>query len=424
MSLLLCALFVIATMSSCKTFEDWCITTPDGFTYYYNEGSKEGAYILEIPDDEEVVIPEYVDGKKVVELGHLDMGIGTMEKYYIVGTNTKKLTIQHQFHIRKVGPIETYVNFPNLTNLTFIDFLYCNQTASEDEIIVPHYIGKKSSNVPIVELRKSDREFSLEDFKPKVILIPEYVEIIESGVFEGLTDVIIKTSYESKPEGWQEGWNGTCEVQWGEKITYLSFQDYFKTTEDGFKYYYDEETNEGVYIVGIPDYEELIIPEYIDGKKVVELGHIQGGARYGIYGTNTKTLTIQHQISVCSEIKGGTQKNYVCFRYLTNLVFIDFLYCNSSIAQEEITVPCCVGEEDYYNSDIPIVELRKSNREFSLEDFKPKVINIPEYVEIIEAGVFAGLTDVTIKTSYESKPEGWEDGWNGTCKVEWGVQLK
>jgi hypothetical protein len=227
------------------------------------------------------------------------MGIGTMEKYYIVGTNTKKLTIQHQFHIRKVGPIETYVNFPNLTNLTFIDFLYCNQTASEDEIIVPHYIGKKSSNVPIVELRKSDREFSLEDFKPKVILIPEYVEIIESGVFEGLTDVIIKTSYESKPEGWQEGWNGTCEVLWGEEITYLSFADWCKSTEDGFTYYYNEKTDDGVYILDVPDVEDLTIPEYIDGKKVIELGHRDEGVGYAhdyfIASPYTKKLTIQHQ---------------------------------------------------------------------------------------------------------------------------------
>ena len=55
------------------------------------------------------------------------------------------------------------------------------------------------------------------------------------------------------------------------------------------------------------------------------------------------------------------------------------------------------------------------------DDFKPKVIVIPGYVKVIEKGVFDALTDVTIKTSFESKPEGWEDGWNGDCEVIWGA---
>lgn len=57
-------------------FEDWCKTTDDGFEYYYNEGSKDGVYILKIPDDEELIIPEYIDGKKVVEVGAFASGIG------------------------------------------------------------------------------------------------------------------------------------------------------------------------------------------------------------------------------------------------------------------------------------------------------------------------------------------------------------
>ena len=82
-----------------------------------------------------------------------------------------------------------------------------------------------------------------------------------------------------------------------------------------------------------------------------------------------------------------------------------------------------IGTEDYYQSKIPTVELRKSDREYSLDNFKATVIIIPEYVETIEAGVFDGLTDVTIKTSYETKPEGWADGWNGNCEVVWGADI-
>lgn len=51
------------------------------------------------------------------------------------------------------------------------------------------------------------------------------------------------------------------------------------------------------------------------------------------------------------------------------------------------------------------------------------LIKIPEYVTVIETGVFDGLTDVVIQTEYESKPDGWEDGWNGSCPVEWGVEF-
>jgi hypothetical protein len=410
------SLFLIgATLSSCdkkiwKQFDDWVKTTEDGFTYYYNDGSKEGVYILDIPDTEELIIPEYIDGKRVVELGHMDTGIGYSHDYVIVGENTTKLTIQHQFEIRNDRSSKYYVDFPNLINLTFIDFLYCNQSYSENELIVPHYIGKRSSNVPTVELKKSDREYSLEDFKAKVIIIPDYVKTIEAGVFDGLTDVTIKTSYETKPEGWADGWNGDCEVLWGEEITYLYYYDWIQTTEDGFKYYYNDRTSEGVYLLDIPQNEEVTIPEYINGKKVIKVAHRFTDNEYGVYGRETKKLTIQHQFDILDDI--------VSFPCLTNLIYVDFLYCNQSYSENELIVPHYIGKR---SSNVPTVELRKSDREYSLEDFKPTVIIIPEYVKVIETGVFDGLTNVTIKTSYESQPEGWEDGWNGSCEVVWGM---
>lgn len=177
-------------------------------------------YILEVPDVEELIIPEYIDGKKVIELGHRDEGVGYAHDYFIASPYTKKLIIQHQFDFRdeKVPSFDYYhyVNFPNLTKLVFMDYLYCHASSSQEEITVLNYWGENNySKETIVELRKSNREFSLEDFKPKVIIIPEYVELIEAGVFAGLTDVTIKTSYESKPDGWEDGWNGTCEVEWG-----------------------------------------------------------------------------------------------------------------------------------------------------------------------------------------------------------------
>ena len=37
--------------------------------------------------------------------------------------------------------------------------------------------------------------------------------------------------------------------------------------------------------------------------------------------------------------------------------------------------------------------------------------------------MFIGLSDVTIKTAYDSKSDGWQDGWNGNCEVVWGEKL-
>lgn len=223
-SMALCSLLICMLLSACsdmkiiKHFEDWCKTTSDGFEYYYNEGSKAGAYILKVPDVEDLVIPEYIDGKKVVELGHMDMGIGYKNDYIIIGSSTKKLTVQHQFSIRNDAGIDFYANFPNLTDLIFIDFLYCNLSYTENELIVPYYIGKQGSNVPSVELIKSERKFNLGNFSPKIIIIPEYVKVIEKNVFAGLTGVTIKTSYQTMPEGWQDGWNGNCAVEWGVEL--------------------------------------------------------------------------------------------------------------------------------------------------------------------------------------------------------------
>lgn len=219
LSVILCSLLLRGFLVSCaktvKHFDDWCVTTPDGFEYYYNEGSQKGAYLLKVPDVEELVIPEYIDGKKVVKLGHCDMGIGYMNDYIVTGNNTKKLTVQHQFSVPGDASVKFYADFPNLTDLIFIDFLYCNLSAATNELVVPDHIGKDNGATPNVELRKSNREFSLEGFMPKVITIPEYVTAIEAGVFAGLTGVTIKTPYSSIPEGWQNGWNGDCAVEWG-----------------------------------------------------------------------------------------------------------------------------------------------------------------------------------------------------------------
>jgi hypothetical protein len=83
----------------------------------------------------------------------------------------------------------------------------------------------------------------------------------------------------------------------------------------------------------------------------------------------------------------------------------------------------------YYNirkadkSDLVIVELSESNRELSLDEFMSRTIIIPNYVKIIDSGVFVGLMDVVTKSSYRTNHASWEDGWIGDCEVEWGSEL-
>ena len=418
-----------------KYFTDMIYTTSDGFVYYYNEEKDEGAALFDFPNYENVIIPEYVDGHKVTQIGHKKYDIGTGD-CHINYKSVTNLTIQHDIKIGKNLNDEDIVKFSSLETFTFIDFLYCNLSKTEEELLVPHYIGRKTYNIPDVILKKSDREYSLEEFQPKVILIPEYVTEIEKGVFDGLTDVVIKTSYESIPDGWEEGWNGECDVIWGEEIEYLSFYDCIQETEDGFTYYYNPAKDEGVYIFDVPSYTNLVIPEYINGKKVIELGNRYESKGYSsnsyLLTYRVEELTIQHEFSITENLSGTRWGDCVAFIGLKNLIFIDFLYCNLSMETNELIVPKYIGEDpnnyvEYYEPELkgyPNVILKKSDREYSLEHFKPKVIIIPEYVTEIEKGVFDGLEDVVIKTSYKSIPEGWEKGWNGNCKVIWGADLE
>ena len=442
-----CAIFDVFFALGCKPYEMEVKTTVDGLEYCITRDNT--IFICDVPDASNVVIPEYIEGIKVVKLCCEEKSyIYSKYDYIIDNCSVKNLTIQHEFAVElyedyTAKQIHYYANFTNLDTLTFIDFLYCNLSSTSEELIVPHYIGNKNGNVPNVILKKSDREYSLEEFQPKVILIPDYVTEIEKGVFDGLEDVVIKTSYESIPEGWEEGWNGSCEVIWGEEIDYLSFYDCIQETEDGFIYYYNSIDNDGVYIFDVPSYilgegdlREIVIPEYINGKKVLELGNryaINGyGTHYSLGSGNIEKLTILHEFSITPNLSGTTHGDYICFPDLENLIFVDYLYCNLTKETNELIVPWYIGEDPrnhpnhwaYEFDGYPSVELKKSDREYSLENFKPKVIIIPEYVTIIEKGVFDGLEDVVIKTSYESIPEGWEEGWNGDCEVIWGVDLE
>ena len=45
-------------------------------------------------------------------------------------------------------------------------------------------------------------------------------------------------------------------------------------------------------------------------------------------------------------------------------------------------------------------------------------------VTVIEKGAFDGIENVIIKTPYQTKPEGWADGWNNGLPVEWNAEIR
>ena len=187
-------------------FKNRCKTTEDGFVYYVNSSNR--LYLIEVPDSEEVTIPEFIDGYRVAQLG-MKTGFFTSETQEVDGSHVKKLTVQHY--------VDYYaVDFHNAEVCIILDYLYCEPYIYEKEIvkvrsITPCYYHRFNT----LELRKSDREIDLTGITVKTIQIPDNVTIMEKGVFDGLTDVVIQTAYESKPDGWENGWNGNCTVEWG-----------------------------------------------------------------------------------------------------------------------------------------------------------------------------------------------------------------
>ena len=214
---LICLIMVIITVLGCsgcgcvnikpKTFEDKCKTSADGFVYYVDRSI--GLCIIELPKTEEVVIPEYIDGIKVAQLGYEEIGIMYSETHVVDGSHVKKLTIQH--------PMVYYsVDFSSLETLVYVDYLYCvsNLKGKGDLRISSKPEAVKYGLDTKVELRVSNREYSLEGWEIENIKIPKYVEVIEKGAFDKFNNGYLKTSYSEKPSGWEEGWNGNSPVMW------------------------------------------------------------------------------------------------------------------------------------------------------------------------------------------------------------------
>lgn len=188
------------------SFETKCVTTDEGFKYYVDEDI--GVCLLAFPDSEDIIVPEYIDEMPVAQLGYTDKGLAYMNHYVIDGSKVKKLTLQHNVTVY-------YISLPRLDTLVYVDILNFFDDASETIKISNRINGVHISLSPTVELKKGNHPISFTNASLTTIEIPGYVTVIDAEVFSGLENVIIKTSFTVKPDGWAEGWNGGCEVEWG-----------------------------------------------------------------------------------------------------------------------------------------------------------------------------------------------------------------
>lgn len=211
-----------------------------------------------------------------------------------------------------------------------------------------------------------------------------------------------------------------CKDNWWEDLPDFSFSNLWQTTENGFVYYVDKEI--GCCLLQVPEEEEITIPENIGGNKVEQLGYWYesnyDGGPYRLNAPKVKTLIIRHLMKY----------KYANFPNLKNLVFVDYLKIYLETNQEVLQIKntpdthFSMQEEFFCYKESIKVELRKGEK-FDIKNYQLKIIEIPQYVTIIETGVFDGIENVIIKTPYEAKPEGWQDGWNSGLEVLWGAEL-
>lgn len=219
-----------------------------------------------------------------------------------------------------------------------------------------------------------------------------------------------------------------CDEDWLDHLPNLSFSGRWKTSEDGYKYYVDDEI--GLCIMEFPDQEEITIPEYIDGMKVVQLGcktknpHLGEPASYEVR-SGVKRLTITYEL----DLYGSTRVRDLMLSDLEILILVDcWNICNNYNYDKD---PLTAFRIDFSTPDWgnftwvhPEIHLIKDKKDIAWDNEEITVIEISHCVTVIECGTFDSVKNVVIRTEWESQPKGWQDGWNSGLEVEWGVTFE
>lgn len=192
-------------------------TSDDGFKYYVDDTI--GLCIMSFPDVDEVTIPEYINGMKVVQLGFKDEPSLGFSGDYILSSNIKKLTITHPLNIHGATD-NSDTHFPVLEQVTLVDcWSNCNYVEHSANAFRIDFssadYGHFKSVHPNIRLLKGNKDVIWNQEDVTAIEIPRCVTVIECGVFSNIENVVIKTEWEEQPDGWEDGWNGELEVEWG-----------------------------------------------------------------------------------------------------------------------------------------------------------------------------------------------------------------
>ena len=366
----------------------------DNATYDYFLKNNEAHITKYKGESASVVIPETIDGYKVVCFGStfnsnsaitsitIPNNITVISDYAFYGcTSLTSVIIPN--NAKTIGS-HTFYNCTLLKDIiipdsvTVIEDYAFYGCASLSNIILPNNVTEIKFNA-----------FYGCDLLTKVV-IPVNVVQIGSGAFHDCSSLTIYCEAVSKPNGWDYAWNNSnYPVVWG-----------YNNIQDNATYDYVLKNNEAYITKYKGESASVVIPETIDGYKVVCFGSTfnSNSVITSITIPDSITLISDYAFSSCTSLTSVNMGNSIT--QIGNFAFAKCTALTSIRINGNLT---CIGESAFVKCS-------------TLTS-----IIIPNSVAEIGATAFFGCTSLTIYCEATEQPNGWNTDWNSSsCPVEWG----
>ena len=316
---------------------------------------------------ENVVIPERIDGKRVIAIS----------PYAFEGNPTvRTISLPSSVHTIRENA------FKNCTNLTNIDM---GGVVSIGEDAFNGCSSLTNLRLPDTLAIISDRAFS-NCYSLGSVTIPGSVWMVGINSFSNCGLIRIQCMMHARPVDWAENWHDyMADVTWS-----LDFKDSIEWSVIGSGASIDK-------YKGL-SFESINIPETIDGFRVVRIGE----------GAFEQTRDIVN-ISLPETVEEIADRAFYNCYSLVNI--------NMPASLKRI------GSEVFYGTNLEVVELPRGFETISEKAFygcyNLNMVYIPDTVT--EIGTMAFDTYYTaILCEVDSSPEGWRDGWCGDATVTYG----